>query len=182
MSTVSLPSPGSLSTTLSLTTTTSHAARMNAPCTSLMSGAGGAATTASSRRSESSPTGHGRLTSTSTSRTGVPRLSRTTGRWRGRSRRRPRCPKRRDRRWADEKKYFRDSSKKDWGSGTFVQRATGPRPERRKHEVGKKNSYQMKTECRSSSCSGHFSSSATASAAVGSVSWGDPVQSCTSLI
>lgn len=77
---------GSLSITPSPTTTTSHAVRTSARCTSPTSAGGGAVTTDSSRRNESSPTGHGRLTSTSTSPTGAPRLVRPTGRWREQSR------------------------------------------------------------------------------------------------
>lgn len=124
-----LPPPvspaGSPSTTPSRTTTTSHAGRMNAPCTSLTSAGGGAATTASSPRNGSSPTGRGLLTSTSTSRTGAPRLSQPTGRWRRASRRRSWCRRRRD----------LCSRGRGGGGGVCIERATGPLTER----MGKKN-------------------------------------------
>lgn len=91
-------SAGSPSTSRSPITTTSPAAPTSAPCTSLTSAAGGAATTASSPRSGSSPAGLGLLTFTSTSRTGAPRRCRPTGRRRGRCRqqRPPRRSGRRD--------------------------------------------------------------------------------------
>lgn len=86
---------GSLSTSLSPIITTSHVVPMSALCTFPMSVGGGAAIIASSRKSGSSPTGHGLSTSTFTSQTGAPHHSQPTEHERGRSQRRP--TKRRDR-------------------------------------------------------------------------------------
>lgn len=86
-------SAGSITTiTLSLTITTSHEEWTSASCISLTSVGGEAAIIASSQRSGSLQTGRGLLTSTFTSRTGPPSLSRPTGHWRGRL-----CPRRHDR-------------------------------------------------------------------------------------
>ena len=71
---------GSPSTSPSPITTTSHVARTSVPCTFRTSAGGEAATTASSPRRRCSPTGHGRLTYTSTSRTGAPRRCQPTAR------------------------------------------------------------------------------------------------------
>lgn len=121
---------GSLSTTPCPTTITSHAALTSVPCTYPMSVGGGAATTASLLRSGSSPTGHGRLTSTSTSQTGAPHHFQSTGRWRGRPLPWPWYPRRRDwcrgeeNAWEIHLRRTENEERKD-NVGLIALRATG---------------------------------------------------------
>lgn len=105
-----------------------------------MSAGGGAVTTASSRRNESSPTGHGRLTSTSTSLTGAPHLFQPTARWREQPRWHLRYLRRHDWCW-DEENVLEIHVRRTEDKGTLALRASRPLKESTRHEVGKKNCY-----------------------------------------
>lgn len=138
-----------------------------------MSVGGGAATTASSRRSGSSPVGLGLLTSTSTNRTGAPRRSLPTGRWRGRAQLRPWYPRRRDR------CRYRDTFQKSRGWGYICIEGFGPLTKRRRENSADKDWVWL---ILLDICSEHFSSSIAAAAAVCFVYRGEPGQtSCTSV-
>lgn len=118
----------------------SHVVQTSARCTFPMSVGGGAVTTASSRRNESSPTGHGRLTSISTSLTGAPHLFQPTGHWREQSRWHLWYRRRHDWCW-DEENALEIHVRRTEDEGTLASRASRPLKESIRHEVGKRNCY-----------------------------------------